>query len=194
MNSQIAIDLRMYRMSGIGRYLQLLMPGVIPRLNASRIRILGDPGEFSGENWMGDPRIELCEFRAPIFSVAEQLAGLYGYREDDLLWVPQYNIPLIYGGKLLVTIHDVCQLAHPEVLQSDLQRRYSRLLLSAVAKHATGVLCVSEFTLKEVEAYLGIEKSRLFVTYPGLSNLHQESVSLRPIHDDVPYLLAVGNI
>ena len=195
MKSQITIDLRMYRMSGIGRYLQNLMPDLIPRLDVQRIRLLGNTAELANECWANDSRIELREFRTSIFSVAEQLPRLRSpYRDTGLLWVPQYNIPLLYRGKLLVTIHDVCQLAYPEVLANGLQRRYARHLLSAVATRAEAVICVSEFTASEVHKYLGVDRSRITVTHPPVITFPAVSDNSQSGPNDPPYLLAVGNI
>ena len=192
---RLTVDLRMYRKSGIGRYLQTLMPDLIPRLDASAIRVLCAPDELDGENWTNDPRIEIRSFRAPIFSVAEQLAVLrQTYRDADLLWVPQYNIPLMYRGRLLVTIHDLCQLAHPETLGSDLQRWYAKRLLSAVANRADGILCVSEFTAGEVQRFLGIEAERLIVTHPPMNEKWDAPVGEKANESAAPYLLTVGNI
>ena len=170
MDHKLTIDLRMYRMAGIGRYLQTVMPSLVPLLHASKIRILGNSVDFISENWVRDSRIHVQEFRSPIFSIGEQLAPSWGvYRESDLLWVPQYNIPLLYRGKVIVTIHDVCHLAHPEVLGNDLQRRYSRLLFHAVAIRAEAILCDSEFTASEVQRFLRIERSRISVIYPNIA-------------------------
>ncbi len=192
---RLTVDLRMYRKSGIGRYLQTLMPDLMPRLDASAIRVLCAPDELAGENWTNDPRIEIRNFRAPIFSVAEQLAVLrQTYRDADLLWVPQYNIPLMYRGRLLVTIHDLCQLAHPETLGSDLQRWYAKRLLSAVANRADGILCVSEFTAGEVQRFLGVEAERLIVTHPPMNEKWDAPVGEKANESAAPYLLTVGNI
>jgi glycosyltransferase involved in cell wall biosynthesis len=194
-SSSIVIDMRMYRMSGIGRYLQCLLPSLIPLIDARKIIILGCVEDLKSEPWTQDGRVILREFRCPIFSVAEQLAVLSGaYREADLLWVPQFNIPLFYRGRLVVTIHDVCQLAHPEVMGSGLQRWYARRLLSAVASRAEAILCVSEFTATEVQRYLDVDRSRLVVTYPNFSDSQCDSGFQRPGSDGSPYLLAVGNI
>jgi glycosyltransferase involved in cell wall biosynthesis len=195
MRRNLVIDLRMYKMSGIGRYLQALIPGLIPRVNATRISILGSPAEMGDAEWMQDSHMELREFRAPIFSIAEQWAGMRGlYSDCDRLWSPQYNIPLFYRGKLLVTIYDLCQLAYPETLGSDLQRWYARYLLSAVAARAAASLCISEYTANEVQKYLGVDRSKLVITYPAISNEWRESNYVRSASGDSPYLLAVGNI
>jgi glycosyltransferase involved in cell wall biosynthesis len=192
---QLTIDLRMYRNSGIGRYLQTLMPDLIPRVDASRIQILCKPGDLEDEGWTNDPRIEAREFRAPIFSVAEQLAIVQRtYRDADLLWVPQYNIPLLYRGKLLVTIHDLCQLAHPETLGSEVQRWYAKRLLSTVAARADAILCVSEFTAGEVRRYLGVEPERLTVAHPPISNPWDTPETTHAKEGEGRYLLTVGNL
>jgi glycosyltransferase involved in cell wall biosynthesis len=195
MGNRITIDLRMYRMAGIGRYLQNLLPDLIPRLNASKISVLGKSSDLEGEGWISDPRIEFREFRPRIFSVAEQWAAVCGeYRNIGLLWIPQYNLPLPYQGKLLVTIHDLCQLANPETLANDLQRGYAKYLLSRVAKRASVILCDSEFTASEVQKYLHVDRERLVVAYPPMGNLWGVPPAARPPSSNLPYFLAVGNV
>ncbi|WP_420240133.1 glycosyltransferase family 4 protein (plasmid) [Telmatobacter bradus] len=191
----IAIDLRMYKMAGIGRYLQNMLPDLIPQLEVEKIAILGRSEDLEGEGWIRDGRIQFHEFRPQIFSVAEQWAAIAGvYCNIDLLWVPQYNIPLLFQGKLLVTIHDLCQLAHPETLGSDLQRRYAKYLLAQVAKRASAILCVSEFTASEVGRYLHVDRNRVVVTYPAMDNASSSpTISLEELSER-PYLLAVGNV
>jgi glycosyltransferase involved in cell wall biosynthesis len=191
----IAIDLRMYRMAGIGRYLQNLLSNLLPLLNASEISILGKSGDLAGEAWLRDPRIRFQEFRPRIFSVAEQWAAAAGrYRNFDLLWIPQYNLPLLYRGKLVVTIHDLCQLAHPETLGNDLQRCYAQYLLSRVARRASAILCTSEFTASEVQKYLQVDRRRLVVTYPPCGDTWGLPIAPPAKSSSAPYLLTVGNI
>jgi glycosyltransferase involved in cell wall biosynthesis len=191
----IAIDLRMYRMAGIGRYLQNLLSDLLPLLNASEISILGKSRDLADEAWLRDPRIQFQEFHPRIFSVAEQWAAAAGrYRTLDLLWIPQYNLPLLYRGKLVVTIHDLCQLVHPETLGNDLQRRYAKYLLSRVAKGASAILCVSEFTASEVQKYLQIDRGRLVVSYPPCGDMWGLPIAPRAESSSAPYLLTVGNI
>lgn len=191
----IGIDLRMYRMAGIGRYLQNLLPDLIPLLDVAEISILGRSADLAAEKWLSDPRIRFTEFQPRIFSVAEQLAPVSGqYRDLDLLWAPQYNIPFLYQGKLLVTIHDLCQLAYPETLGNSLQRSYAKYLLSVVAKRASAIMCVSEFTASEIQKYLRVGRERLVVTYPEVGPFGESWTSQPARTAGSPYLLAVGNI
>lgn len=171
------------------------MPRLIPLLTATEIRTLGDAQLLNSETWAKDTRVSVIEHSAPIFSIGEQLAGVYGpYRGASLLWVPQYNVPFGYRGKLLVTIHDLCQLAHPETLSNWLQRSYARMLLKSVAKRASTIFCVSGFTADEVEQRLNVERSRIVVTYPEIGNTSCEAGPNQAEAQDLPYLLAVGNV
>lgn len=191
----LLIDLRMYRSSGIGRYLQTMLPDLIPALNAAKIVILGNRREIEGESWASDTRLELRHSTALPFSLAEQVAGISKlYREAGLLWVPQYNIPLAYRGKLLVTIHDLCQLAYPETLRNRLQRSYARHLLSTVASRARAIFCVSQFTAFELRKYLGVDPARITVCYPSIGKFWIRTASHAGQSTGAPYLLTVGNI
>ncbi len=191
----VAIDLRMYGMSGIGRYLQSVMPEVLPRLQSERIIVFGNADLLMQESWASGGRVEIRNERARIFSIQEQLnAFRRDYMRSGLLWVPQYNVPVAYRGKLVVTIHDLCQLAHPETLGSDLQRWYARTLISRAVRQADAVLCVSKFTRAEIGKYLDVDCSRITVTYPGRGLAAQET-HVRPVHAaGRPYILAVGNV
>ena len=55
----LTIDLRMYRMSGIGRYLQNLVPLLINLVEANRIRVIGDPRQLRLDRWSHDSRVEV---------------------------------------------------------------------------------------------------------------------------------------
>jgi glycosyltransferase involved in cell wall biosynthesis len=188
----------MYRHSGIGRYLRTLLPLVLPRLTAERIRLLASRGLLDGAAWLNgasfDPRIELAETSAPIYSVAEQMLALRGaYRDSDLLWVPHYNAPLRYGGRLVVTFHDIAPLAMPEILENRLKRAYARLLIESAARRASAILCVSAFTQRELIERLHVPAEKTTVTHLGLA----ADWNTAPPHteaDGVPYLLYVGNI
>lgn len=182
-------------MSGIGRYLETLLPGLLPRLNATAISILGDPRDLASEAWAGDPRLTFRPHHARIFSAAEQLVAMRGlYRGVDLLWSPQYNVPVFYRGRLLVTIHDVCQLAMPETLSSPLQRWYARFLFARVAARASAVLCVSEFTAREAHRWAGVDPRRITVAYPCLSGSWRPASATEPPPRSNPYFLTVGNL
>jgi glycosyltransferase involved in cell wall biosynthesis len=184
----------MYRMSGIGRYQRNIIPLLLPQLKIENVRVIGDISQLKSEPWTRDPRVEILSSKARIYGLSEQMLALSGsLRRTDILWVPHYNVPLLYRGKLLVTIHDVCPLALRGALDSSLKRTFAKVLFQNVARRADEVFCVSEFTSKEVQKYLGIPQAKVHVTHPGLEARWDDSAS----SDErvrTPYLLCVGNI
>src|SRR5512146_2631486 len=99
----ITIDMRMLNASGIGTYMANLVPLVTAAMSSAKFTLIGDMeplrqlvGERSGN-------VEIVHCVTPIYSLAEQwelLKAIPG--ETNLFWSPHYNIPLLYGGKLIV--------------------------------------------------------------------------------------------
>ena len=197
MTGVIAFDLRRYRASGIGRYIRSVVPDLIENLDARRVVVFGCAADLKQEIWAQDSRVEIRDYSAAPFGVREQMSVLAGlYSRIELLWAPQYSVPLLLRGKLVATIHDLCQLAYPETLANNLQRMYARMLLNHVAKRASAIVCVSEFTAAEVRKYLKVEDSRIFVSYPGVDRywLEPYGAAGESSEDAGPYMLAVGNL
>lgn len=185
----------MYRHSGIGRYLRNLVPLVLPHLHADRIRVLGAKELFQHAEWLNDPRIELFETDARIYSAKEQLLAFQGAcAETDLIWVPHYNAPLFARKMMVATIHDIAPLVVPQILDSSLKRAYAKLLIQRTVSQAAALLCVSEFTKQELERRLGVPSSKMTVTPLALDRSWPDTAKAHVERDSVPYLLFVGNI
>jgi glycosyltransferase involved in cell wall biosynthesis len=188
-------DLRMYRHSGIGRYLRNLVPLLLPKLNVDRVRVLSRRAIVGDAAWLRDERVEFVEESAAVYSVAEQSMRFRGvYRQTDLLWVPHYNAPLAYGGRIVVTMHDVAPLAMPEILGNAVKRAYAKLLIDRAVKQASAILCVSAFTEGELQNRLGVPQEKMTVTHPGLDADWPEIAVPHVEADGKPYLLYVGNV
>jgi glycosyltransferase involved in cell wall biosynthesis len=191
----LTVDLRMYRHSGIGRYLRNLLPRLLPLLNADSVRVLCEQQVVGRPKWLQDQRVKLVETGAKVYSVSEQLLSLRGaYNGSDLLWVPHYNAPLYYPGLMVVTIHDMAPLALPEILKSALKRKYAKLLIERAVKQAAAILSVSEFTAKELRERLGVPAKKITVTHLGIDVDWPDTAQPHSEIDGVPYLLYVGNV
>ena len=192
---RLTADLRMYRHSGIGRYLRNVFPRLLPLLGGDKVRVLAPAAAVAGAPWLSDARVEHIDVSAPIYSPQEQLLGLRGaYRESDLLWVPHYNAPLWHSRKMVVTIHDVAPLAIPEILGNALKRGYAKLLIERAVKQASAILCVSQFTESELVSRLGVDARKMTVTPLGLDNDWPVAAAPQVEADGSPYLLYVGNV
>jgi glycosyltransferase involved in cell wall biosynthesis len=157
--------------------------------------VLGSRRFFGEAEWLNDSRVELAETTAPIYSLQEQGPDMHNlYRGSTLLWVPHYNAPLWYRGRMVVTIHDLAPLAVPEALSNGIKRAYARLLLQRSTRQARAVLCVSEFTRRELRERLDVPEEKIAVTSLGIDMNWPESAEGHREDDGVPYLLYVGNI
>ena len=88
--TRLTVDLRMYRHSGIGRYLRNIIPALLPLLHYDSVRVLGSKKLFGDAPWL--PQVELFETAATVYSPAEQaLPFTSAFRDTNLLWVPHYN-------------------------------------------------------------------------------------------------------
>jgi glycosyltransferase involved in cell wall biosynthesis len=186
----IAIDARMVRDSGIGTYIEHVVPRLVALWSDARFTILGDQ-DILARAIPPSPRVAYRAFHSPIYSIREQLEYLRIVpRDAGLLWVPHYNIPLLYRGALAVTVHDVFHLATPDL--GAVRRLYARLLFGAVVRRARLVMCDSGFTAHELERLTGTRR-RLEVVHLGVDPRWSMLGNVEPPIAG-PYLLAVGNV
>ena len=86
----------------------------------------------------------------------------------DVLFAPAYSGPVVSSVPVVVLIHDVSFVAHPEWFgwREGTRRRVTTRL---AARAATRIITVSEFSKREIAAHLGIEGSKISVCYPGVT-------------------------
>jgi glycosyltransferase involved in cell wall biosynthesis len=192
--TEIAIDARMIHSSGIGTVISSVAPRLITKNRDWRFRLLGDPKVLQSFSWAALPGVDLVPFMAPIHSIAEQLCfPADALRNADLLWSPNYNIPLRWSKPLLVTVHDMAHLALKEMFGSIAQQSYARLMFHRVQKRANAVVYVSKFTADEFHRYVGHPRGRKFVISCGVEEdwFDVEVPSGQRIR---PFILFVGNV
>lgn len=102
----------------------------------------------------------------------------------DIFFAPGYTAPLAVGVPVVVTIHDLSFVAHPEWFRTreGVRRRW---LTRRAAERARAVLTVSEFSRRELIEHFGIPDERIHViphgaTAPtaGLPAAHVEPAAL----------------
>jgi len=105
----------------------------------------------------------------------------------SLHYSPFYLMPLSGGCPVILTLHDVLPLRHP-----DTHSRRARLAFRLAvwgAEHARRIVTMSEFSRDEIRALTGIR--RVVVARPGASPVREGGA--RPIRvPDVPFALVVG--
>lgn len=193
----ISIDCRMLGMSGIGVYLENLVPEVIRQFPQYQFRLIGSSEKILSLSLAIDANITTYSCTAPIYSMQEQLAMSIATRGTDMLWVPHYNIPLMTGVPLMVTVHDVAHLVLPEVTQSFIRHSYAKVLFEGVRRRAKSIIAVSQFTADEFVRQVGNPHGTLTVVHNGVDTAWFEEPlpsEQKQSEAPTPYFIAVGNL
>ena len=107
----------------------------------------------------------------------------------DVLHCPGHRGPLRSHVPVVVTVHDLGVFRHPETFNR-WTRSYSQAFLPRLARRASRVIAVSEFTKAEAVELLGLEASRVHVIPHGVASPF-EPVGPAAGGD---YVLAVGTV
>ncbi|WP_158630101.1 glycosyltransferase family 1 protein [Cohnella sp. AR92] len=114
-------------------------------------------------------------------------------KETRLFWSPHFNIPVLYFGKLLVTIHDVFHKAMPQYAGAIHKKLYAELMFQAVRRKADQIISVSQFTKDEFHRLVGEVRQPIQTVYNGINN-NWFVIERRSSQLDAPYFLFVGNV
>jgi len=122
-------------------------------------------------------------------------------RPPEVLFVPAHVLPRVYPKKSVVTIHDVGFHRFPNLYRPR-DRRFHEWSTKDIAKHATRVITVSEFSGREISECYGIPSERIAITPNGVDHdlyrpiqdteAIEESLKRHRLHR--PYFLAIGRL
>lgn len=186
---KICIDLRMWNSSGIGTYLQKVIPKLIQEMkNIDFVLIIKT--EDNKKIKRLNLKAKIITSSAKIYSIYEQVWMIYAIKNirPDLFWSPHYNIPIFYFGKKIVTIHDVYHLAHIKEI-SFIKRIYAKLLFFFIKNTCAKVITDSEFSKEEIIKYAKIFSGKIKVIHLGA----EQSITSRN-EKKKNIILSVGNI
>jgi glycosyltransferase involved in cell wall biosynthesis len=182
----------MYLSSGIGVYLQNLLPRIAQIIPQEKMTLLCSAA-VAERLRASLPRAGLRILKSGIYSLREQLELMrHAPSGGGVWWSPHFNVPVAYAGKLVVTIHDLFHLTSREVRRSPVKLAYARVMFGAVRRHAHKVICVSRFTAGEFERLVGAKGDQIEVVHNGLDENWLTPVS-GPRIQERPYFLFVGN-
>lgn len=138
--------------------------------------------------------LDVVEVSYPATSRARTLAAdvLWYPRlraDADVLHCPTFRGPFRAAQPLVVTVHDLAVLRHPEWFNR-WTRGYSRLAVPRVVAAADRVIAVSEFTKRELVALLDTEPDKIRV----VPNAVEDVFSAEGPRAEGDYALAVGTL
>jgi len=187
--AQIAIDVRMARHTGIGRYIR----GFISKLSVAppfwNYVLVGR----SSTKTIFSPQIHFRSLNVPIYSVFEQVALPLVANSYDCLHIPHYNIPVVWSKKLVVTIHDLIHFEFSKDL-NPFAISYAKFFLPLAVKRADAIIVVSEHTKKDLVQKLNVKPEKITVIHHGVDPVFlRDDKSFKDASSD-PYFLYVGLI
>lgn len=193
------MDARMIHNSGIGRYIQALIPALIK--NFQKITLLGNTDILQKFAWAEE--VNIIELSSPIYSVSEQIKLFYKTPNCDIFLSPHYNTPIYLpqAKKVAVIIPDTNHLVFRKEL-SFVKRLYATIFYNvSILKDI--IFTISDFSKSEIVKYTNCDADKIIVAKCAIDKdyfrqLDQETLSVDPISyfksfkND--YILFIGNI
>ncbi len=170
---RIGIDARLINETGVGRYIRNLI-GELTKIDTknSYVVFVRNVADFEPPNARWTRRI----VNVPWHSVSEQLfmPAICAKEKLDLLHVPYFNVPLLYFGTFVVTIHDLTILHFetgkattlPYVIYKLKRFAYYILLLKAL-HWSQKIIAVSKTTKQEILDHFDVLPEHIEVIYEG---------------------------
>jgi len=201
---RIGIDARFYGSAakGLGRYTSELITH-LERIHDGHEYVVFLRADNFDAYAPKDPRFTKVLADFPWYGWREQLLfpRLLRKHNLDLVHFPHFNVPMLYRGPFMCTIHDLILLSHPSKRATTLGpllfwikfAAYKAVISHAIRK-AVAVLAVSEYTRTDVLAhYPGIAPDRVIATPLAVSPAFRAEAA--PLRSDIrePYALYVGN-
>jgi glycosyltransferase involved in cell wall biosynthesis len=197
MKKRLVIDAR-WLQTGIGRYVINLLDTLRQHRNGFAVHAIVRRKDAS---WLRPFCDEVTVVDLPIYGWREQMSIPWAARSADLLHVPHYNVPLLFRGNLLVTIHDLIHILDPAIAHQLTSRLYARPMLKFAARRARRIVTVSQYSKAQIVQQLGVHPEKVIVIYNGVhprfhcQDLHEARKGVdRAFSLDRPYLLYVGNL
>lgn len=179
---RIGIDTRLQNETGVGRYIRNLvhwLPLVAPQ------------HEFISIN----PPIPWHGMREQV-----EMPGIISHYQIDLLHVPYFNVPVLYTGPFVVTVHDLIIDQFPTGRASTLfppfywAKRFGYKMLMRQATSRASAIIVPTSTVRNelISLYPQAKRSSIHIIYEGADEFVQKTQVKRPAFRN-PYYLYVGN-
>jgi glycosyltransferase involved in cell wall biosynthesis len=177
---KIVLDFRIFgpQRGGLGRYNEKLLINLVSLdlVNEYVVLFYDDQAKISlPKNF----QIKIVRYRW--YSLAEQIfLPFILYRlKPDLVHFPHFNVPILYRGKYIITIHDLIMSHFPSIRTSTLGRvafiikrlAYNFTIKNAIQK-AEKIIAVSEFTKQDIIKYFKLSRDKakaISVIYEGVS-------------------------
>ncbi|MBP7671076.1 glycosyltransferase family 4 protein [Candidatus Gracilibacteria bacterium] len=168
---KIGIDCRIFssRFTGIGRYSFELVERFLALGGEHEFVLFFNQPEFS--EFAEREGVKKVLVNAKHYSFAEQTRFWWKLKREkcDVVHFPHFNVPMLYRGKFVVTIHDLILSLFPGKKMTKWYHRLAyNLTIKSAVRRARRVIAVSENTRRDIERFLGVNEKSVAVIYNGV--------------------------
>ena len=205
---RIGLDMRMAGTGeGIGRYVAEVAERLTAMDKKNQYVLLFSDSKIAANFVSQLPRDQVANFQSEVvaskyYSWGEQTKLILELRKLklDLVHFPNFNVPIFYPGKFVITIHDIIHHYYPGKKKSRFFHRlaYKATIWTAV-KRAAKIIAVSEATKKDLMNKFHVPENKVVVIYEGInetlsdkSDLLNSAQKLQKYNISKPYILTVG--
>ena len=204
---RIGIDCRIWgvRHGGIGRYTQELVQNLQKLDKKNEYVLFCRASDFvnipSGRNF----RKVLADIKHYTFAEQLKFPGILARENLDLLHTPHFNVPVLYKGKFVTTIHDltwheikglgVTTLSAPAYYFKYIAYRS---VVKKTVSRAVKIIVPSNTIKKDLIHRFSLQPGKVVVTYEGATlqklNINSKKDTLLKYGIKKPYILYVGSL
>lgn len=207
---RIGIDARFYgpEGTGIGRYVEKLLENLEKIDEQNEYFIFLRKANFHLYN-PKKPNFQKITADARWYSLKEQviMPAVLSKQRLDLVHFPHFNVPLLYSGKFIVTIHDLTKSRFGSKAASTrslpvyiTKQTVYKYTLQQALKRSKKILVPSKFVKKEIVKNFKVFNTKIEVTYEGVDSAEDKVTPEGRIVElfnkfgiKVPYLIYLGN-
>lgn len=192
--------------AGIGRYVQNLVMEILKQDKKNNY-VLFVRKDFEEKEIPDFNNIELVVTDYPHYSLNEQLLFSWKIYQKklDLVHFPNFNLPVFYFGKYILTIHDLIKHTSKGVQTTTrspwlywLKYLGYKIVFWSAVKRAYKILVPSQTVKNELVKEYRLNPKKVVVTYEGVEQKKQSEIIdsdiLKKYKITKPFLLYVGSV
>lgn len=201
---RIAIDARLFGLehTGIGRYVKELVQGIATSASPHKFIFFVRPPHH--HEIPSSQRHQTIVADIGHYTLKEQFVfpKLIAQAHVDLIHFPHFNVPVLYRGPFIVTIHDLLwhnvmgfSVTTLDPLRYALKYSGYRLVVRHAVSHSQKILVPSLWVKGELKQRFKLPSKKIIVTYEGVDPTfsHQSSSSSHP-EVAQPYVVYTGSL
>ncbi len=159
---RIGIDARKIEDTGIGRYIENLIDGLLAIDSGHEYTLFMEPSAIDRFEYLAD-RVQIVPETAGKYSLQEHysLAKKASDMKLDLFHAPHYVLPFFLKTPSVVTIHDLIHLISPSF--SVMEKIYAKFMIRSAISRTSAIITVSNRTKNNLVCLLGANEKKISV-------------------------------